>query len=136
MNKKLGNHQINYSAILDVLSRCWVFGLVTNNPILIDLFTAESVIIGMMNDKIFKVRSLMGHFCDISEIFFGGMRFTSRKLKCKNSEGNKGGEHVFNPIVTCRCILCHDAQYPIINIREIDIPSNLLKNGDNTGMTT
>jgi hypothetical protein len=106
----------------NILSRCWVFGLTTNNPILIESLTAESVVIDMMNGKRFKVRSLMGHFCDISEIFFGRMKVIASKFKCKNSEGDKGGEHVFNPIVTFRCILCHVAQYPIINTGKSTYP--------------
>jgi hypothetical protein len=61
---------------------------ITNNPIRVDPLTAESVTIitkNGMNDKIFKVRSPMGRFCDISEIIFG-MTFITIKVKCKNSE--------------------------------------------------
>jgi hypothetical protein len=105
----------------NILSRRWVFGFITNNPILVDPLTLESVTTAMMNGKRFKVRSLKGCFCDISEIFFGRIMIT-RKLKCKISEGNKGSEHVFNPIVNFKSKLCHVAQYPIINIREIHIP--------------
>jgi len=69
----------------NILSRCWVLPI-TNNPILVDTLVAESVIVGMMNGKRFKVRSLMGHFCDISEVYFGKMMVIDRKFKCKNSE--------------------------------------------------
>jgi hypothetical protein len=77
----------------NILSRRWVFGFITNNPIRIDPLTAENVIIAdsviiviIMNGKKFKVRSLIGRFCDISEIFFGTLKLIAPKLKCKNSE--------------------------------------------------
>jgi hypothetical protein len=70
----------------DILSSRWVFGFITNNPILGDPLTVESVIIAIMNGKEFKVRSLMRRFCDISEIFFGKMKLITLKSKCKNSE--------------------------------------------------
>jgi hypothetical protein len=84
----------------NILSRRWVFGFITNNPILVDPLTAESVslIISMMNESVivviiivmngkrFKVRSLIGRFCDISEIFFGKMKLITLMLKCKSSE--------------------------------------------------
>jgi hypothetical protein len=106
----------------DILSRCWLFVFITNNPILVDLLKAESG--AMVNGKRFKVRSLTGHFYDISEIYFG-RAMISQKIKCKNSEGNKGNEHVFNPVVNLKSKLCHVAQYPIINIREVHIPLHL-----------
>ena len=68
-----------------------VFGF-TNSPIRVDPLTAENVTIvniNGMNGKIFKVRSPMGRFCDISEIFFetiGKMKSIMPKFKCKNSE--------------------------------------------------
>jgi hypothetical protein len=68
----------------NILSRRWVFDFITNNPILVDPPTIESVITFILNGKIFKVRSPMGHFCDISEIFFG--KLIAPKSKCKNSE--------------------------------------------------
>jgi hypothetical protein len=79
----------------NILSRRWVFVFITNNPIRVDPLRAESVIIRAdviiavtngMNGKRFKVRSLVGRFCDISEIFFGRMRLIAQKIKCKNSE--------------------------------------------------
>ena len=75
----------------NILSRCWVVGFITNNPNRVDPLTAESVIIAMMNGKRFKVRSLMGRFCDILDIFFGTLKLFTPKLfapkfKCKNSE--------------------------------------------------
>jgi hypothetical protein len=69
----------------NILSRRWVSGFITNNPIPVDPLTAESVIPAMMNGKRFKVRSLIGCFCNISEIFLGKMRIT-HKFECKNSE--------------------------------------------------
>src|ERR1700728_4510374 len=78
----------------------------------------------MMNGKRFKVRSLKGCFCDISEIYFGRIMIT-RKLKCKNSERNKGNEHVFNPIVNFKSKLCHVAQYPIFYKKRPHTPSFL-----------
>jgi hypothetical protein len=68
------------------LSRRWVFGLSTNNPILVDPLTAESIKIAISNDKEFKVRGLIGCFYDILEIFFGRIELMAQKLKCKNSE--------------------------------------------------
>jgi hypothetical protein len=71
----------------NILSRRWVFGFITNNPICVDPLTAESV--AMVNGKRFKVRSMMGRFCDISEIFFekiGKKKLIIPKFKCKNSE--------------------------------------------------
>jgi hypothetical protein len=81
----------------NIPSRHWVFsflifGFLTNNPIRVNPLTAESVTIAVIkgtNGKIFKVRSLMGCFCDISEIFFGKigtMRLIIPMFKCKNSE--------------------------------------------------
>jgi hypothetical protein len=69
----------------NILSRPWVFGFITNNPIRVDPLTADSEIIAMMNGKRFKVWSLIRRFCDISEIFFGMILITP-KSKCKNSE--------------------------------------------------
>ena len=69
----------------NILSRRWVSGCITNNPILVDALTAERFIIDTTNGEKFKVRSLIGHFCDISEIFFGRIMATP-KSKCKNSE--------------------------------------------------
>jgi hypothetical protein len=72
----------------NILSRRWIFGFITNNPIRVDPLTAESVRIGIIsgtNGKRFKARSLMRRFCDISEIFFGKMAIT-QKLKCKIPE--------------------------------------------------
>src|ERR1700728_2058320 len=106
-------------------SRRWVFGFITNNPIRVDPLTVENEFIGIIkgtNGKRFKVRSPVGRFCDISEIFFGKMKLITRKFKCKNSERNKGSEHVFNPIVNVRFELRHVVQYPIINTREVHIP--------------
>jgi hypothetical protein len=80
----------------------------------------------MRNGNGFNVRSLTGGFCDISEIFFGRMMIT-QKIERKNSEWNKGNEHVFNPIVNVRSKLCHVAQYPVINIRDPHTPSFLKK---------
>jgi archaellum biogenesis ATPase FlaH len=73
-----------------ILSRRWVFGFITN-PIRVDSLTAENEIVDTikrMNGKRFKVRSPMGRFCDISEIYFERMRLTTRtrKIKCKISE--------------------------------------------------
>jgi hypothetical protein len=76
----------------NILSRRWVFGFITNNPIRVNPLTAENVTIvkiNGMNGKRFKVRSAMGRFCDISEIFFetiGKMKLIILKFKCKNSE--------------------------------------------------
>jgi hypothetical protein len=77
----------------NILSRHWVFGFITNDPIRVDPLTAESVItddgviiVIIMNGKKFKVRSLIGCLCDKSEIFFGKMTLITPKLKCKNSE--------------------------------------------------
>jgi len=69
----------------NILSRRWVFVSITNNPNLVDPLTAESVMRAMKNGNGFKVRSLIGHFCDISEIFFRRMMIT-QKIKCKISE--------------------------------------------------
>jgi hypothetical protein len=66
----------------NILSRRRLFGFITNNPILVDPLTVESVIIATMNGKKFKVRSLMGRFCDIPEIFFGKMKLITLKSKC------------------------------------------------------
>ena len=99
----------------NILSRRWVSGYITNNPILVDPLTADSVIPAMMNGKRFKVRSPIGRFCDILEIFFKRTRIAP-KSKCKNSEWNKGNEHVFNPTVNFKFKLCDVAQSPIINI--------------------
>jgi hypothetical protein len=108
----------------NIPSRRWRFVFITNNPNPVDPLTAGSVIIAMMNGKRFRVRSLTGRFCDISGIYFGRIMIT-RKSKCKISEGNKGNEHVFNPVVDVKSKLCHVAQYPIINIREVHIPLHL-----------
>jgi hypothetical protein len=73
----------------NLLSRRWVFGFITNNPIRVDPLTAENVILEIikgMNGKRFKVRSPMGRFCDISEIFFGKMTLNTPKLNCKHSK--------------------------------------------------
>ena len=120
------NNHVTLRKGANILSRHWVFGFITNNPIRVDPLTAESVIIAIMNGKRFKVRSPMGRFCDISEIFFGRITITY-KFKCKNSEGNKGNEHVFNPIVNVKSKLCHVAQYPIINRREVHTPLHIRK---------
>jgi hypothetical protein len=90
---------VNRQAILrkdaNILSRHWVFGFITNNPIRVDPLTAESVIIApnaiiviimVMNGKRFKARSLIGRFCDISEKFFGTLKLVAPKFNCKNSE--------------------------------------------------
>ena len=69
----------------NILSRRWVSVFITNNPIFDASFTAECVITAMMNGNAFKVRSLTGRFCDISEIFFGRMMMT-QKIKCKISK--------------------------------------------------
>jgi hypothetical protein len=69
----------------DILSRRWVFDFITN-PIPVDPLTTDRVIIAMMNGKRFKVRSLIGHLCDISEIFFGRKKLIKPKSKCENSE--------------------------------------------------
>jgi hypothetical protein len=119
----------------NIHSRSWLFVFITNNPILVDPFTAESVITAMTDGNGFKVRSLTGRFCDISEIFFGRITITY-KFKCKNSEGNKGNEHVFNPIVDVKSKLSHDAQYPIINTREVHILLHFLKKRDVSRLTT
>jgi len=91
----------------------WVFVLITNNPIRVDPLTAERAIIAPTNGKKFKMKSLTGHFCDKLEIFFGNL-LSVPKMKCKISEGNKGDEHVFDPM-TNFSKLCHAAQYSIIN---------------------
>jgi hypothetical protein len=91
-----------------------------NNPIRVDPLTVESVTT-MINGKRFKVRSLIGRFFDISQIFVG-MKLMTRKLKCKILEGNKGSEHVFNPMGNFKSNLCYVTQYPIVNIREVHIP--------------
>jgi hypothetical protein len=67
-----------------ILSECWVFGFITNNPIRVDPLIAESVIMAILNGKKFKVRGLMGRFSDILEKFFGRMKMP--RSKCKNSE--------------------------------------------------
>jgi len=69
-----------------ILSRHWLFVFTTNNPIRIDPLIAENVTIAMMIDKIFKMRSPIGRFCDTSEIFFGRMRLTTPEVECKISE--------------------------------------------------
>ena len=62
------------------------------HPIRVDTLTAENVTIVQingMNGKRFKVRSAMGHFCDISKIFVETivkMKFIIIMLECKNSE--------------------------------------------------
>ena len=66
-----------------ILSRC---GFITNNPIRVDPLTADSEIKAMMNGKKFKVRSLIGCFCDILVIFFDRKEMSIPKLKCKNAE--------------------------------------------------
>ena len=110
----------------NILPRGWVFGIITNNPIRVNPLTVECVNTAMINGNGFKVRSLTGCFGDISEIVFGRIMSTL-KTKGKVSEGNKGNEHVFNPMVNVRSKLCHVAQYPIINIREVHIPLHLGK---------
>jgi hypothetical protein len=71
----------------NILSRRWVSSYITNNPILVDPLTADSVTMAMMNGKRFKVRSLIGRFCDVSEIVFGRMTITPpTKFECKNSK--------------------------------------------------
>ena len=70
----------------NVLSTRWLFGFITNSPIPVDPLKADNAIIALMNGKRFKVRSLIGHFCDISEIFFGRKKLIIIKLKSKNSE--------------------------------------------------
>jgi hypothetical protein len=80
------NKHVTIRKDANILSRRWQFGFIANNPILVDAPTVESVIIAIMNGKKFKVRSLMGCFCDISEIFFGKMKLITLKLKCKNTE--------------------------------------------------
>jgi hypothetical protein len=70
----------------NILSRHWAFGFITNNPILVDPLTAESVIIGIFNGEKFKVGGLIERFCDILEKFFGRMKSITPKSKCKNSE--------------------------------------------------
>jgi len=94
----------------NILSSRWVFGFITNNPIPVDPLKAESVSIIMINGKRLKVRSSMGRFCDISEIF-SGMTWWTTKLKRKISERNKDGEHVFNQMGNFKSNLCHVAQY-------------------------
>ena len=69
----------------NILSTRWVFGFITNNPIPVDALTADSVIIAVMNGKRVKMRGLIGHFCNVSDIFFRRTRMTP-KSKCKNSE--------------------------------------------------
>jgi hypothetical protein len=66
----------------NILSRHWVFGFITNNPILVDPLIVESVP-SILNDKKFKVRSLI---YDVSEFFFGRTMLIIPKSKCKNSE--------------------------------------------------
>ena len=85
------------------------------------------MISALTNGKIFKVKSLTGRFCDIWGIFVGTSKLSAPKKNCKISEGNKGNEHVFNPIVNVRSKLCHVAQYPVINIRDPHTPSFLKK---------
>jgi hypothetical protein len=98
----------------NILSRRWVFVFITNNPIRVDPLMAESMISALTNGKIFKVKSLTGRFCDIWGIFVGISKLSAPKMKCKISEGNKGNEHVFDPMFNISK-LCHVAQYPIIN---------------------
>jgi hypothetical protein len=69
----------------NILSRRWLFVFITNNPIRVDPLTAESVILVILNGKKFKVRGLMGHFCDILEMIFGMTIFT-QKIKSKFPE--------------------------------------------------
>jgi hypothetical protein len=80
------NKHATFRKDTNILSRRWLFAFITNNPTLVDLLTAECVIIDMMNGKRFKARSLTGHFCDKSEICFGRMRLTTLKFNSKNSE--------------------------------------------------
>jgi hypothetical protein len=98
----------------NILSRRWVFVFITNNPIRVDPLMADSVINALTNGKIFKVKSLTGRFCDIWGIFVGTSKLSAPKKNCKISEGNKGNEHVFDPMINFSK-LCHVAQYPIIN---------------------
>jgi hypothetical protein len=63
----------------NILLRFRVLGFITNNPILVNPLTAESVIIAGANGKKFKVRSLIGLFCDISEVFFGRTKLITPK---------------------------------------------------------
>jgi hypothetical protein len=80
------NKHVTLRKDANILSRHWVFGLITNNPILVDPLTAECVsIIAMINGNEFNVRSLTRSFCDIWETFFGKMK-SIPKSKCKNSE--------------------------------------------------
>ena len=118
----------------NILSGRWVFGFITNNPHRVDPLMVESVP-SILNDKRFKVRSLVGRFCDISELFFGRMAIT-QKLKCKIPEWNKGNEYVFNPIVNFKSKLCDIAQYPVINIREVHIPLHLWKKCNGSRFST
>jgi hypothetical protein len=78
------NKHVTLRKDTNILSRHWLSGFITNNPILVDPLIAVSVTM-IMNGKKFKVRSPMRRFCDISEIFFGNKSITP-KSHCKNSE--------------------------------------------------
>jgi hypothetical protein len=83
------NKHVTFRKDANIPSRRWVLVFITNNPILVDPLTADGQtranIRAMMNGKRFKVRSLIGRFCDISEIFFEMILITP-KSKFKNSE--------------------------------------------------